>query len=68
MRELTTSEIGFVSGGTGSCSTSGGGDTPNEHLGGASPNEVGGALIATYEGLVEAASHVIERVADALGD
>lgn len=68
MRELTTSEIEFVSGGTGSCSAPGGADTPNDHLGGTAPTGVGDALIATYEGLVAATSHVIERVATALGD
>lgn len=68
MRELTTSEIRCVTGGTGSCTAdnSGGADEPNDYLGGASANKFGEVLIAAYEGAVAATSHVIERVATAL--
>lgn len=67
MRDLTAREIGWVAGGADSCS-SGGADDGNEYLGGTSPSAVGDALIAVYEGLVAATSHVIERVATAFGD
>ncbi|MDX1516062.1 MAG: hypothetical protein R3288_04435 [Woeseiaceae bacterium] len=66
MRALTLQEIDFVAGGTGECSADDSGDHGNEFLGGAEPADVGPALIEVYEGLVEAASHVIERVANAL--
>jgi len=67
MRDLTATEIGWVSGGADSC-TSGGADDGNEYLGGTSPNNFGKVLIAVYEGAVAATSHVIERVANALSD
>lgn len=63
MRELTCTEIDWVTGGTGVCTPENSGG--NDYLGGASPNEVGRALIDVYEGLVEATSHIIERVANA---
>ena len=63
MRDLTMSELEFVSGGTGDCS---GGDSGND-LGGITDSEgVGQDLINIYEGLVAATSHIIERVANAL--
>ena len=70
MRELTTSEIRCVTGGTGSCTpeNTGGADDPNDYLGGSSANNFGQVLIAAYEGAVAATSHVIERVANALRD
>ena len=64
MRVLTSKEIGFVAGGSGGCES--GGDGGN-NLGGISdPNSLGNDLIAIYEGLVEATSYIIERVANAL--
>lgn len=70
MRELTTSEIRCVTGGTGTCTpaNTGGADSPNAYLGGSSANSFGSVLIAAYEGAVAATSHIIERVANALGD
>lgn len=65
MRELTCTEIDWVTGGTGECTAedSGGGN----NLGGVSDSEsLGEDLINIYEGLVEATSHIIERVANAL--
>lgn len=61
MRELTMSEIGFVSGAGGDCPSGEGGvaGIPN-------PKTFGDDLIAIYDGLVAAVSHIIERVADAL--
>jgi hypothetical protein len=60
MRELTEAELPFVSGGTGQC-------TPSNSYGGVSnTSSVGGDLINMYEGVVRFASHVIERVANAL--
>jgi hypothetical protein len=69
MRKLSNIEILAVSGGSGECSDgSSGADASNDYLGGASANDVGEVLIATYEGLVAATSHVIERVANAFKD
>ena len=66
MRELTMAEVGLVSGGDGdSCSAedSGGGNT----YGGVSDIKgVGDDIINAYEGIVEAASYIIERVANSL--
>lgn len=59
MRELTNAELFFVSGGTGQC-------TPGNSYGGVrDTSSVGNDLINIYEGLVAAASHVIERVSRA---
>ena len=72
MRELTTEEIGFVTGGHCEDSGSSGGQS-----GGSEGNDIGGIkdsgslgedLINIYEGLVEVTSHVIERVANAFKD
>lgn len=60
MRELTLCEISRVSGAGDECS--GGG---NDYGGVTEPSSVGDDLIAIYEGLVAATSHVIERVANA---
>ncbi len=69
MRELEHTEIRAVFGGSGECSSEGtGADGANDYLGGASASKVGEVLIATYEGLVAATSHVIERVANAFKD
>lgn len=64
MRELTGTEIDWVTGGTGEC-TPENSETGN-NLGGVSDSEgLGEDLINIYEGLVEATSHIIERVANA---
>lgn len=63
MRELTLSEMDFVSGGTGTCTPENSG---NDYGGITNTSTIGQELIDIYEGVVEAASHVIERVASAL--
>lgn len=63
MRELTTSEFGLVSGGTGVCTPE---DSGNDYAGITDTGSIGPELIEIYEGLVAATSHVIERVANAL--
>jgi hypothetical protein len=63
MRELTMNELQFVSGGTGVCTAD---DSGNDLGGIKDPDSIGKDLIAIYEGLVAATSHVIERVAGAL--
>jgi hypothetical protein len=63
MRDLTMSELEFVSGGTGDCSA---GDSGNDIGGVTDSAGLGEDLINIYEGLVEATSHIIERVANAL--
>lgn len=62
MRELTVGEIGLVSGAGDTCSGAGG----NDYGGITDTSSVGGELVAFYEGLVEATSYIIERVANAL--
>jgi hypothetical protein len=57
------SEIEFVSGGADECTSE---DDGNEYAGVKDPESVGNDLISIYEGVVEAASHIIERVANAL--
>ena len=62
MRELNATELNFVSGAGEECS----GGSRND-LGGVKDAEVlGRGLSNIYEGVVEATSHLIERVADAL--
>ncbi len=62
MRELTTNEIAKVAGGVGVCRMPEG-----NNIGGVSDSAgLGQDLINIYEGLVEATSHVIERVANAI--
>lgn len=64
MRELTVSEIGFVGGGAEQCKS----DQSGNNYGGITDTEsIGGEIIEIYEGLVEATSYIIERVANALG-
>jgi bacteriocin-like protein len=63
MRELTTSELACVSGGTGVCKPENSG---NDYGGITDTGSFGQELIELYEGLVEATSHIIERVANAL--
>lgn len=62
MRELTVAELDFVAGGADECSSGG-----NTYGGVTDTKSVGKELIDIYEGLVEATSYVIERVANALG-
>ena len=63
MRELTMSELEYVSGGADDCPSDEGGN----EIGGIKDSEsLGQDLINIYEGIVEAASHIIERVASAL--
>jgi hypothetical protein len=63
MRELTMSEIGFVGGGAEQCTS----DQSGNNYGGITDvNSVGKEIIAFYEGLIEATSYIIERVADSL--
>lgn len=66
MRELTAAEIGFVSGGTGDTGVCTPENSGNNYAGVTDPGSIGGDLIEIYEGLVEATSHIIERVANAL--
>lgn len=67
MRDLTMSEISFVSGAGDSCPSGSGGDSGGNTYGGINDtNTVGDEIINLYEGLVAAASHIIERVAGAL--
>ena len=62
MRQLTVNEINLVSGAGDECPSGGG-----NNLGGITePESLGGELIAIYEGVVEATSYIIERVANAL--
>jgi hypothetical protein len=61
MRELTMQEMRLVSGAGDSCSTEG-----NNYGGITETDSIGEEIIEIYEGLVEATSHIIERVANAL--
>ena len=63
MRELTMSEVEFVSGGPGVCTPENSG---NDYGGITDTSSVGEDIINIYEGLVEATSYIIERVANAL--
>ena len=63
MRELTMSELKCVSGGTGQCTAESSG---NNYGGITDPKSLGEELVEIYEGLVEATSYVIERVAAAI--
>ena len=65
MRELNAKELDLVSGGIYACTMN---DANNAYAGIVNPNTVGNDLIGIYEGVVMAASHVIERVANALGN
>jgi len=64
MRELTVSEIGFVGGGADQCTS---GQSGNNYGGVTDTASLGQDIIEIYEGLVEATSYIIERVANALG-
>ena len=58
MRELTLNEVSRVAGGECSAGNNYGGITE--------PSSLGQDIIQIYEGLVQATSYMIERVADAL--
>ena len=64
MRELTVSEIGFVGGAAEQCRAD---QSGNNYGGVTDTGTFGDDLVEIYEGLVQAASHIIERVANALG-
>ena len=66
MRELTMSEIEYVSGASDDCSGGSGDASGNDFGGVTDTGGLGQDLINIYEGLVEATSHIIERVANAL--
>ena len=57
MRDLTKDEISMVAGGVGVCASGG-----NTYGGVSNVSNFGNDIIAAYEGLVAATSHVIERV------
>lgn len=58
MRELTLNEMNFVSGAGDDCSS-------GNNIGGVTDSEsFGKDIINIYEGLVEATSYIIERVAN----
>ncbi len=63
MRELTMEEISRVSGGAGECTAQ---QSGNNYGGITETSTLGQDLIEMYEGVVEATSYVIERVANAL--
>lgn len=64
MRLLNEMETGLVCGAEGVCTPS---DPSGNTYGGVTNTKaVGDELIAIYEGVVSAASHIIERVANAL--
>lgn len=64
MRELTRAELVFVAGGNNQqCTPS---DSGNDYGGVKDTKGFGDDLVDLYEGLVQATSHVIERVATAL--
>jgi hypothetical protein len=62
MRELTLNELQFVTGAGDECED----EDASPEVAGIETNKVGRAAIEIYEGLVEATSHIIERVANAL--
>ena len=64
MRELTVSEIGFVGGAAEQCRAD---QSGNNYGGITDTRSIGREIIEIYEGLIEATSYVIERVANSLG-
>jgi len=62
MRELTLEEIGFVAGAGDDCS----GGSGNSYGGVTDTSVIGKEIIEIYEGMIEATSYAIERVANAL--
>ncbi len=66
MRTLEQHEIRAVAGGEGTCTPD---DAGGNNLGGVTdPPGLGDDLVNIYEGIVQATSHVIERVADSFQD
>ena len=63
MRVLTLDEMSLVAGAGDDCSSGG---TGNDLNGITNSKDFGQDLVNIYEGLVEATSHIIERVANAL--
>jgi len=61
MRELKTTELDFVSGGMMVCTPE---DLENTIYGISNPSSFGRDVINIYEGLIEATSYIIERVAN----
>jgi len=61
MRELTLTEMNFVSGAGDDCPSDG-----NTIVGVSDSESLGKDLINIYEGLVSATSYMIERIANAL--
>lgn len=59
--ELDVEQVGEVAGGSGAVSIGTGGVTISS-----SSDSLGGDVIRTYEGLIEATSYAIERIAGAL--
>lgn len=64
MRELTATELRFVSGGADVCTAESSGS--NTYGGVGNTTTFGQDMINFYEGLIEATSYVMERVANAL--
>ena len=65
MRELTATEICFVSGAGEDCPEDSG-ESSNNIAGVTDSDNFGDDLVNIYEGLVQATSHIIERVANAI--
>ena len=63
MRDLTMEEISRVSGGAGECTAE---QSGNSYGGITETSTLGQDLVEIYEGMVEAMSYAIERVANAL--
>lgn len=63
MRKLLDSELRYVAGAGGECSS--GGEGGNNYGGVTDPSSIGTDMINAYEGVVAAVSHIIERVANA---
>jgi len=66
MRTLNTNELNFVSGGEGTCGPADGLSAGNEYGGIMDTGTVGDEIIQLYEGLIQATSYMIERVANAI--
>jgi hypothetical protein len=65
MRELTATEMDFVSGAGEDCPEDSG-ESGNNIVGVTDSDSFGDDLVNIYEGLVQATSHIIERVANAI--
>ena len=64
MRTLTLDEMQLVAGAGGDCSSEGDGDDGNTYGGVSDVGGIGQDIIDAYEGLIEATSYIIERVAN----